>query len=85
MLLLDMRAILAKFITYAGLPLDILNRSDVQLAPKYYLSLCSGIDKATHKKEAALLFAKYINAESFDAPIVCSFMSPRLKYSITAS
>nr|WP_254879575.1 AraC family transcriptional regulator [Pseudoalteromonas sp. McH1-7] len=56
-------------LTYAKLPLDIFNRSEHRLSVDEYFRLWNGIEAAASKQEVALLFAKYVSAESFDAPI----------------
>lgn len=69
MLLLDMGIDPTAALTYAKLPLDLFNRSDSQLTTDEYFRLWRGIDEAANGKEVALLLAKYVSAESFDAPI----------------
>ena len=69
MLLLDMGIDPTSVLTHARLPLDSFNRSDVQLSVDEYFSLWRGIEAAAGDQEVALLLAKYISAESFDAPI----------------
>ena len=69
MLLLDMGVDPSVALTHAKLPLDLFSRTDIQLSTDEYFRLWDGIDKAAVDKEVALLLAKYVSAESFDAPI----------------
>jgi len=69
LLLLDMGVNLIAVLNHAKLPADLFNRHDVSLSAKQYFQLWYGIDKATGDEEVALLLAKYISTESFDAPI----------------
>ncbi len=69
LLLLDMGINLIAVLNHAKLPADLFNRHDVRLSPEEYFQLWQGIDKATGDEEVALLLAKYISAETFDAPI----------------
>lgn len=79
MLLLDMGVDPSVALTYAKLPLDLFSRSDIQLSIEEYFRLWNGIDKAAGDKEVALLFAKYVSAESFDAPIFAALCCQDLK------
>ena len=69
MLLLDMGIEPIEVLTHAKLPLDLFNRSDDKLSTDEYFRLWDAIDAVAGQVEVALLFAKYVSAESFDAPI----------------
>lgn len=82
MLLDDMGIDSVKALTYAKLPLDLFNRNDAKLPIDEYFRLWRGIEQAANNKDVALLFAKYVTTESFDAPIFSALCCDNLNMAL---
>ena len=82
LLLLDMKVDPVTVLKYAQLPADLFSRQSIGLTTDEYFRLWRGIELTAGEREAPLLFAKYVSAESFDAPIFAALCCNNLNMAL---
>lgn len=82
LLFTDMGIDIPAALAFAKLPADFFRRESPSLTPEQYVALWLGIEDVAQGEEVALLLAKHMTAESFDAPIFASLCSENLNMAL---